>query len=134
MICVICLDPKDGCSFGNRRQSKDRLLRQKLLELCAGSPLWMSPYSAGQFEKVGENFRIAENCLELAGPGELCFAEAVPPESCLSRTEELIVFRWDKCYPASAWFSPLRFSRKPPVIEEFPGYSHEIITMERYLP
>ena len=133
MILVICLDQKDGLRFNRRRQSKDRLLRQKLLELTRGKALWMNAYSAAQFEETAENLRVDENPLEQAGAGEYCFVEAADPTPILPLVEELIVFRWDKTYPADLRFSPAAFGSLAEV-EEFAGYSHDIIRQERYLP
>ena len=124
MILVVCLDQKDGMSFNRRRQSKDRVLRQKLLELCRGKTLWMSAYSARQFEEEADNIRADEEFLALAGEGEFCFAETVDVTPWLSRAEELIVYRWDKVYPADLCFSPAGTLVHT---EEFTGFSHEII-------
>ena len=132
MILVICLDQKDGLSFNRRRQSKDRLLRQKLLELVGEGRLWMSPYSAAQFEESGNLF-IDEGDFEQAGEGDFCFAEARDILPLLSRVEELIVYRWDKTYSADLRFSPQSFGRLAET-EEFAGYSHACILQERYLP
>ncbi len=133
MILVICLDQKDGLRFNRRRQSKDRLLRQKLLELTRGKALWMNAYSAAQFEETAENLRVDEMPFEQAGAGEFCFVEAMDPQPLLSKAEELIVFRWDKTYPADLRFAPVNFGTLAEV-EEFAGYSHETIRQERYLP
>lgn len=134
MILVICLDPADGFSFWGHRQSRDREMRKKLLELCGGSILRMNSYSAGQFEEIGGNLQISEDYLSLAAPGEFCFVEDAAFLSDLSRVEELIVFRWDKRYPADVRFSPLTFGERVSMVESFPGYSHEKIELERYLP
>ena len=134
MILVICLDQKNGMTFNRRRQSKDRQLRKKLLELTGGKPLWMNAYSAGQFEEAAENLCVSEDFLHRAGEGEFCFAENADITPWLSRAEALIVYRWDRTYPADVRFSPSDFSEKTAQTEEFEGYSHEIIIQERYQP
>lgn len=133
MILVICLDQRGGISFNHRRQSKDRLLRQRLLELTGGKPLWMNAYSARQFEEAATNIRVADDYANLAGAGEFCFAETPEPFELLSGAEELIVFRWDKVYPADRRFSPETFGHLAER-EEFEGHSHACITLERYVP
>ena len=54
MHLVVCLDNRDGMSFGGRRLSSDRVLTEYMLNLTSGSKLWMSAYSATLFpaEKV----------------------------------------------------------------------------------
>lgn len=131
MIFVICLDQKGGTGFNHRRQSKDRLLRKRLLELCAGKALWMNAYSARQFEEAAANIRVSDDFITLAGQGEFCFVETLCPEPLLPRAEELIVFRWDKIYPADRRFSPEAYGRLTER-EEFEGHSHACITLERY--
>lgn len=133
MILVICLDQRGGICFNHRRQSKDRLLRQRLLELTGDRPLWMNAYSARQFEEASPNIRVADNFADLAGEGEFCFVETLEPLGLLSGAEELIVFRWDKVYPADRRFSPETFGHLAER-EEFQGHSHACITLERYLP
>ena len=117
MILVICLDQRGGTGFNHRRQSKDRLLRQRLLELTGDRPLWMNAYSARQFEEAAPNIRVA----------------TLEPLGLLSGAEELIVFRWDKVYPADRRFSPENFGHLAER-EEFEGHSHACIALERYLP
>lgn len=133
MILVICLDQRGGTGFNHRRQSKDRLLRQRLLELTGDRPLWMNAYSARQFEETAPNIRVADNFADLAGEGEFCFVETLEPLGLLPGAEELIVFRWDKVYPADCRFSPETFGHLAEQ-EEFEGHSHACITLERYLP
>ena len=133
MILMICLDQRGGISFNHRRQSKDRLLRQRLLELTGGKALWMNAYSARQFEEDAPNIRVADNFAALAAEGEFCFAESPESLELLPKAEELIVFRWDKVYPTDCRFSPETFGHLAER-EEFEGHSHACITLERYVP
>ena len=66
MILIVCLDDKGGMAFNRRRQSKDRVLREQILALTEGRPLWMNSYSALQFEDA-PNIRVDEAFLEKAG-------------------------------------------------------------------
>ena len=69
-----------------------------------------------------------------AGPGELCFVEEPPLLPWLDRLEGLVLYRWNRRYPADAW---LDVRPGPPGWtlarrEEFSGHSHERITKEVY--
>ena len=55
MILIVCVDDNMGMAFNHRRQSQDRLLRRRLLERVGASKLWMSPYTARQFDALPEN-------------------------------------------------------------------------------
>ncbi len=132
MHLIVCVDEKMGMCFAGRRQSKDRLLRQDMLALAGDAPLWMAPYSAGQFDAPAENIRAEEDFIEKAGQGEYCFCELQLPQS---GVETIIVYRWNRHYPADQVFPEewLR-CRRLKESREFAGSSHEKITREVYLP
>ena len=130
MHVIVCADDKLGMCFAGRRQSQDRLLREDLLALTKGVPLWMEPYSAKQFAGIFENFRIAEDFTRKALPGEYCFCERQLPET---GVESVILYRWNRHYPADTVF-PRQWlqSRTLQESREFAGSSHETITREVY--
>lgn len=133
MIAIVCIDDKNGMLFNHRRQSQDRLLRADLLQEADGRRLWMNAYSAKQFSPLPGNAQTAEDFLEKAGTGELCFVEDQKLDPYTERLEGLIVYRWNRRYPADLFFTlPLdtwTLARQ----EEFPGSSHEKITKEVYV-
>ena len=49
MRLIVCLDDKNGMAFNHRRQSRDRIVTEKIEELAKGSVLRLSPYSAKLF-------------------------------------------------------------------------------------
>ena len=64
MILIVCTDDDNGMAFANRRQSQDRLLRERLLRLSSGK-LWLNAYSAKQFSpEESADFIIDEDFLE----------------------------------------------------------------------
>lgn len=132
MILIACIDDKGGMLFNRRRQSQDRVLRADLLAEAGGRVLWMNAYSAGQFDPPPDSLRIDEDFPRRAGPGELCFFENLDPAPWLAEAEGLILYRWNRRYPADRFFPlPLtgwRLTRTG----EFPGSSHEKITKEIY--
>ncbi len=134
MILALCVDDKNGMAFNGRRQSMDRLLRADLLETAGEKPVWMSPYTARQFHPAPANLRAAEDFLERAGPGELCFAEFPPLAQVLGRAEGLLLYRWNRVYPADRYldFDPAAAGFRLVQTWEFPGSSHKMLTKEVY--
>lgn len=134
MILMVCVDDNLGMAFNHRRQSQDRVLRRKMLERAAGTPLWMSPYSARQFAPLAENIRVAEDFWARAGAGEYCLTELQPPGAWLDRLEGVVLYRWNRRYPSDVKFDlPLEgFTLR--ARQDFAGYSHPQITEEVYLP
>ena len=132
MIAVVCVDDRGGMLFNRRRQSQDRVLREDLLALAAGRPVWMNGYSVAQFGPAAGDLREAEDCLDRAGPGELCFVETADPAPWLERMEGLVLYRWNRRYPADLYCTvPLdRFVLDSRA--EFAGSSHDVITREVY--
>ena len=120
--------------FNHRRQSQDRVLRQDLLRETVGGVLRMNAYSLRQFKEPPPNIQASEDFLEQAGPGEFCFVEDRDLLPWADRLEGLILYRWNRRYPADLYFTiPLEgwtLERR----EEFPGSSHETITKEVYVP
>ena len=127
MILTVCVDDRMGISFGGRRQSKDSAVRQKLLSLSGGT-VRMSDYSARQFE---EGVYHGSDYLSGAKDGDWCFAENSDYEGYVDKIEKIVLFRWNRHYPADVHFQfPGKWALT--ASEEFPGSSHEKITMEVY--
>lgn len=136
MIAALCLDDRNGMAFHGRRQSQDRALRRELMTLAGSRPVWMNAYSAGQFEpEYAKQIRVAEDFLTRAGPGELCFVETQPLLGWEEKLEQVILFRWNRLYPADTWLDlPLtRHGWRMVEQRDFPGFSHETITQEVYV-
>ena len=55
MKIIVCVDNQNGMMFNHRRQSQDRVLRKRILELTGGKKLWMNAYSQKQFLQVNGN-------------------------------------------------------------------------------
>lgn len=130
MHLIVCIDERKGMAFQGRRQSMDRLLRADMLALTVGTPLWMSPYSLGQFIEEAPNIRIAEDYLRQAGAGEYCFCELQLPAE---NIENIVLYKWNRHYPSDLQF-PMELLESRTLVEvtEFAGSSHERITREVY--
>ena len=134
MILAVCVDDKNGMAFNGRRQSMDRLLRADLLAAAGEGPLWVSPYTAKQFDPAPPGLRAAEDFLLRAGPGELCFAEFPPLIQVLDRVEGILLYRWNRTYPADQYldFVPAAAGFRLVSAADFSGSSHKTLTKEVY--
>ena len=136
MIAAVCVDDRGGMAFHGRRVSRDRLVRADLLSMAGERRLWMSAESRKQFTEPGGNLAVSEDFLARAGRGEFCFVEDRPLCPWREKLEALVLYRWNRMYPfdlrldldpaAEGW--TLRERR------EFPGFSHQLITKEVYVP
>lgn len=133
MTLILCVDDRGGLAFNSRRQSQDRAVRQHILEDAHGARLWMSPYSARQFEgQDAAHITVDEGFWTKAAPEEFCFAELQDPAPWLNRVSRLILYRWNRVYPRDLVFPLPPEGWRLTAREEFSGRSHETITKEVY--
>lgn len=134
MKIAVCLDDRDGICFAGRRLSKDICQREDLLAMTAPGPLWMSRYCAAQFGTLPEFVIVDDDFLEKAAPEDWCFVEREDVTTVSDRISRVAIYRWNRSYPADRKF-PLelfchRWQQRD--CREFPGKSHETITLEVY--
>ncbi len=135
MNVIVCLDDRGGMMFNHRRQSRDQVLLEKVLSLTENAVLRMNPYSARLFpEQESSRIYAGEDFLNRSEPGDWCFVENCALEEWEGQIEALVVFRWNRVYPADQYFDlSLEDGRwKLQETEEFSGHSHQRITMEVY--
>ncbi len=129
LTLVACVDDRMGMMFNSRRQSKDRVMRERLLTRLAGKRLWMSEYSARLYGE-GEGVFAHASYARKAKSGEAMLAEDSVPS--LRGVDTVILYRWNEHYPADTYF-PYDLSREgftSVACEDFVGSSHEKITEE----
>ena len=127
MKVIVCIDDKNGMLFNNRRQSRDKILIENMLELCKGEQLYTNEYSSVLFPEksvvVCESFENTEN-------GYIFTENFITDED---KIQEIIVYKWNRVYPADTYFSiDLKIWNLVETID-FEGSSHEKITRERYV-
>ena len=134
MIAAVCIDDSCGLQFNHRRQSRDRVVTEDLLQSARGHPLWIAPISQALFPEGG--ISVAPDFLERAGEGDWCFVEDQSLLPFLSRLEAMVLYRWNRVYPADTYLDVIPWEAGWRCIgrEEFPGHSHKLITKEVYLP
>jgi hypothetical protein len=129
-ICL-CIDKKNGMMFFGKRQSQDRIQREKMLALVGENNLFMSSYSKSLFEN-SSNIIVDENFLNKAGVSDYCFVE--DKEIDLSTCSTIVLYKWNRLYPADKFFDYDLKKMGYKLISklDFVGSSHEKITEEIY--
>lgn len=135
MKIIVCVDDNNGMMFNKRRQSRDKVLIEDVVKNVVGGNLLMTPYSEPLFANSDiDAFFLSEYILDEADPEDYCFIEnkALLPYS--DRIDELIIYRWNRTYPADMHLDidPEALSLKLVSTTEFAGSSHEKITKELY--
>ena len=127
MKLIVCLDDKNGMLFNKRRQSRDKILIENVLELCKGEKLYTNEYSSKLFpENSVEVFDSIENV-----GNEYCFAENFTVNE--EDIEKIIVYKWNRLYPADTYFNIDLAGWNLTETVDFEGSSHEKITRKIYV-
>lgn len=127
MKLIVCLDDNNGMMFNKRRQSRDRVLIENVLELCEGEKLYTNEYSSKLFSE--NTVEIFEN-IEDVGNG-YCFAENFTVNE--ENVEKIIVYKWNRLYPADTYLNIDLAGWNMTETVDFEGSSHEKITREIYV-
>ena len=126
----LCVDDNLGLLFNHRRQSRDIRVLEDMTDGLS-SPLTIDPFSEKLLSGAGLPYQLAGEAL---AEDAHYFVEDRCPCGLLPRAGALVLYRWNRHYPADTYFTPdlsaEGFSLKETV--EFPGKSHEIITKEVY--
>lgn len=126
MIVIAAVDDRFGMFFNHRRLSRDRVVTEKIKEIVGDGKLWVHPYSLDLFPDA----RSAEDFLDKAGDDDFCFVENRPLRTYQGRVKRLYLFFWNRRYPSDLRFDlplePFRCEK----CTDFPGYSHDNITLE----
>lgn len=132
MILMVCIDDRGGMMFNHRRQSRDRVLCARMLDIAKGARLHVTPYTQKIFDPAAPLCVSDAPWLE-AGAGEYYFAE--DGEIPMADVEKVYLYRWNRAYPGERFFdadlATLGFTLTHS--EDFSGYSHECITEEIYI-
>ena len=127
-ICV-CIDKSNGMMFMGKRQSQDRVQREKLQEIVGDNKLWMSSYSGKLFEP-SENICIDDDFPSKAGEDDYCFLEDIMVD--FDDVSSVILYKWNRAYPGDVTFDCYLKDFKKISKRDFEGSSHEKITEEVY--
>lgn len=131
MRLIFCLDDKGGMMIFGKRQSQDSVLRDWIINYAQGAKLWMSPYSAKQFDG-NPNISVADGYMSKAEENDVCFIE--DGDWSADKANEIVLCKWNRHYPSDKFFDidlkSLGFKKVGS--EDIEGSSHDKITIERY--
>ncbi len=130
MTLVVCLDDRLGMMFNRRRQSRDRVLIAELMTHIGNRRLIVSPYSAPLFPVDAPNVSTAENPWDEALEDDFVFAEDIDPLAAWERLNGVVIYRWNRAYPADKHFKGDLSGFRLCETYEFAGSSHDKITKE----
>lgn len=129
---AVCVDERGGMTFFGKRQSRDRVLIQELLDSTKGK-VYIRKFSSLLFEGHEDRIVVCEDPFSGAGDDDVIFIEDMPLKDKTNEIDRLIVYCWGKVYPSDKklGFKPEECFR---AIEssEFAGSSHDKITKTVY--
>lgn len=124
MKFIVCLDDNNGMLFNNRRQSRDSVVIADVINGLGGEKLNVFPFSQQLFSQYGNSINVV-SAIDADG---VYFIENIDIKSFSETVDEIVVYRWNRVYPAD-FVCDVDFSRF--IIKsayEFEGSSHEKIT------
>lgn len=129
MQVIITVENRNGMLFNHRRVSRDQKVSERILAYCKEKKLWMNAYSAKLFEN-NPQICVSETFLEQKDA--ICFVEDQDVTPYLLEIDTIILFHWNRDYPADLFFTVDLSEWNRIHQEEFAGKSHDKITMEVY--
>ncbi len=152
MKLIICTDTRLGYSFNNRRQTSDREVHRHMADrlLERGIPLYINQYSrrsvirSREYLPPGFLDEVVRSGSKDDEPGAFldaaiengafAFVENVPLTGLYHNIDEIMMYTWDKRYPADLLIPYSLLSSFDLVEEEtFMGHSHEGIVFRHYV-
>lgn len=135
MNVILCLDDNNGMMFNHRRQSRDKEVLKDIILISRNSRLYMNEYSYKLFKDLSiQNVLVSSEFLQQANEGEYCFVEDRNVLPFCDKIEKLIIYRWNRKYPADFYFDiVLDEVWELTEIKESTGTSHEKIKKEIYI-
>lgn len=149
MKLILCVDDGLGYSFNNRRQSRDKKMREHMLGILReeGAGLFLNRYSERSLMSDGlfTEDELRERTKNPAQEGDAFLAEADEQDGWafventdisgyLDRIDEILLYRWNRLYLSDltlpeGYLKQFRFLSG----DKFRGSSHESISFSRYI-
>ncbi len=133
MYLIACVDDRMGMMFNHRRVSQDKVVSKEIMDMCKNHSIYMQEYSAPLFSNGNVcNIKIVKELPFRELIGQYVFVEnpAVIEESFV---EKIILYRWNRKYPADQYFPIDLNGWILSETKEFSGNSHEKITKEIFV-
>ena len=131
MKLIVCVDETMGMMFNNRRQSRDGVLIEHILDLVDDQKIWITNFSESLFRFKTEYVLFEEQPTGI-GNDEFCFVENILPSTLEENVDEIILYSWNRRYPSDKYFD---ICLDDWVLESetyIKGSSHEKITERIY--
>ena len=123
MTVIVCLDDNFGMAFGGRRLSRDSAVCADIVQMASDNAIAMHECSKLLFHGLDAN---------ISDDGDIHFVEFEAPNVLLEKADKLVLYRWNRRYPADLRFDEPLDSWRLTETSEFAGSSHEKITKEVY--
>ena len=95
--------------------------------------LTINVYSRGQFDETAEGITVDEDFMAKAGSDDYCFAENISVKPYEKEMQKIILYRWNRVYPADLYFDIDLKNWHLKESNDFAGSSHDKITEEIYV-
>ena len=134
MKLIVCLDDHNGMLFNGRRQSRDRAVCKDILDISGKHPIWMHTDSRKLFDGDCDRICCYQDVPGVVPEAVYLFLEFDSVDQLLPMAETVVVYRWNRVYPADVHFPEgyLGLAWTLCEIYEFPGCSHGKLTREVY--
>ena len=132
MKTIVCIDDKFGVLFDGKRQSRDRVLIEDLMDFIGSSRLIITPESAPLFDVF--KVEINDAPFDVAQADDFVFCEVGGLLAHLERINEVVIYKWNRTYPRDVLLDLLPWEHGFKLIDrfDFVGSSHKKITREVY--
>lgn len=134
MTVFVCIDDRGGMTFNSRRQSRDMLVTEDILNHAGDHPLYVTDFSEDLFENTDAQLISVPTPLSSARSDAFIFIENLPLLPDLDKIKNLVIYRWNRVYPHDTILdiNPQKEGFTLTRVTEFAGKSHEKITKEIY--
>ena len=132
MTAIVCIDDRGGMLFNKRRQSRDRVLIEDVISDLSDKKIYILEYSKLLFEMHEGKYEIVDDFLNVDGEDAVCFVENVDITPYKNKINKLVIYKWNRVYPADFYFPLDLKDYKLTQTAEFAGSSHENVTREVY--
>ena len=147
MRVITCVDKRNGIFFNKRRQRRDRKVIEEMYDHLSNAPIYSTEYSEILFQDVpdchvivaaeGNNTdRLLTNGDNVILPDDkdlTFFVEGAILLPFEEHINELVLYRWDKVYPADQYLDIFLPAWNKIASRKFIGHSHDLITEEIYV-
>ncbi len=129
MTLYLCLDDRNGMRFNKRRQSRDAAV---LEDIRASLPdvLTIDPFSEKLIQEAQIPYVLAG---EVLSSDAHFFAENREAAQLMPLAKKIVIYRWNRHYPADTWWDAELTGFILESTREFSGRSHDTITKEVYV-